>query len=361
MNKKIKRTISSVWGLTAVLAVVLFGIIILLVSFMAWFGYMGVKTERITATFLLEKPGVVILAICIISLTLGIIIMLIVQKLLISPIRKMTKALQQLAAGKFNTRLHLDNALQPKEIITFSESFNKTAEKLSSVEILRSDFISNFSHEFKTPIHSLVGIAELLKNGDCPPEETKEYLDIIIDQSKRLASLSTNVLYLTKLETDTASVDMQTFNLSELLRQKLVMFDHKCLEKELEIYTSIEPVEFYGNDSLLSQMIENILDNAIKFSPVGSTIFVSLQKEKKRTIFKVKDHGCGMAKETIARIFEKFYQGDTSHSAEGFGLGLPMVKKIVELHHGQLTVESQIGKGSVFTIELPEKPETDVF
>lgn len=337
------------------MAVVLFGMILILISFMAWFGYMGVKTERISPLFLIEKPSIMIMVICVISLTLGIVIMTIVQKLLIGPIGEMTKAMQQLADGKFDTRVRLSSTFRPREIITFTESFNKTAEALSSVEILRSDFINNFSHEFKTPIHSLVGIAELLKSGDCSPEETEEYLDIIIDQSKRLASLSTNVLYLTKLETAAAPVEMETLNLSELLRQKLVMFDHQCSEKGVELETNIEQVELYGNENLLLQMMGNILENAIKFSPEGESISVDLLASEDRAVFKVTDHGCGMDQETIGRIFDKFYQGDTSHSAEGFGLGLPMVKKIVELHRGRLVVESQVEKGSVFTIELPLK------
>ncbi|MGN0203597.1 MAG: ATP-binding protein [Coprococcus sp.] len=352
MNRNRKYQSPTAWSLTVLLAAVLFGIIVFLISFFAWFGYMGVKTERISPLFLIEKPSVMIVVICVISLILGLVIMTIVQKLLIGPICEMTKAMQQLAAGKFDTRVPM-SMFRPREIVTFTESFNKTAETLSSVEILRSDFINNFSHEFKTPIHSLVGIAELLRGGDCSPEEMEEYLDIIIDQSKRLASLSTNVLYLTKLETETVPVEMKMLNLSELLRQKLVMFDHKCNEKRLELHTNIEQIELYGNDNLLLQMIGNILDNAIKFSPEGDSVLVELLAKEDRVVFKVTDHGCGMDKETINRIFDKFYQGDTSHSAEGFGLGLPMVKKIVELHRGRLTVESRVGKGSVFTVELP--------
>lgn len=350
-----KQKLPPTWGLTVILAAILFGIVTLLISFLAWFGYMGVKTGRISPLFLIERPSVMILLICAISLTLGIVIMAIVQKLLIGPIGEMTKAMQQLAEGKFDTRVPL-STFRPREIVSFTESFNKTAETLSSVEILRSDFISSFSHEFKTPIHALVGIAELLKSGECSPAETEEYLDIIIDQSKRLASLSSNVLYLTKLETGAAPVEMEELNLSELLRQKLVMFDHKCSEKSLDLQANIEPVELCGNDNLLLQMIGNILDNAIKFSPEGGRIMVELQAKEDRAVFRVTDQGCGMDQATIDRIFDKFYQGDTSHSAEGFGLGLPMVKKIVELHRGRLTVESRLGTGSAFTVELPTTP-----
>lgn len=353
MNKKTKHTFSSSWGLTAILTLILFGIIIILVSFMALIGYIGVRNGQITATYLLEKPIVVILAICIISLIISIVIMLIIQRLLIRPINQVTKAMQQLATGNFEERIYLKDSLRPREIKTFAESFNKTAEALSSVEILRTDFINNFSHEFKTPIHSLVGIAEFLKSGDCPPEEINEYLDAIIDQSKRLATLSTNVLYLTKLETETTSLEMKNLDLSELLRQRLLLFDYKCNEKKLNVKTYINPLTLYGNADLLSQMMGNILDNAIKFSPDGSSISVELLSKENYAVFKVKDHACGMDKETINRIFEKFYQGDASHATEGFGLGLPMVKKIVELHCGRLKVESQVGKGTAFTIELP--------
>lgn len=355
MNKQEKYLAPPTWGLTVILAAILFTIIALLVSLIAWLGCMGVKTGRISPLSLIEKPSVMFAAICVISLILGIVIMAIVQKLLIGPIGEMTKAMQQLAAGKFDTRVPF-RTFRPREIVTFTESFNKTAEALSSVEILRSDFINNFSHEFKTPIHSLVGIAELLKSGACSPEETGEYLDIIIDQSKRLASLSTNVLYLTKLETETAPVAMEPLNLSELLRQRLVLFDHKCSEKNLELQTEIEPVELSGNDNLLLQMMSNLLDNAIKFSPEGGSVLVELQAREDWAVFKVTDHGCGMDQATMERIFDKFYQGDPSHSAAGFGLGLPMVRKIVELHQGRIKVESRVGKGSAFTVELPKNP-----
>lgn len=351
MNRK--KSISSVWGLTVILSIIVFGVIVILVSFFASLGIKGVRSGKITETALLERPGIAVLAICIISLILGIVIMVIIQKFLISPIKKMTEAVRQLAVGNFDTRINSYNPFQPKELRDFSESFNKTAERLSSVEILRNDFINNFSHEFKTPINSLVGIAELLKTGDCSPEKTAEYLDVIIDQSKRLAALSANVLYLTKLETGAASFEMEQINLSELLRRTILLFDHKCGEKELELNAEIQPAEVYGNSDLLSQMMSNILDNAIKFSPEKSKISVELSEKESRAVFRVTDRGCGMDKETVGRIFDKFYQGDTSHSAEGFGLGLPMVKKIVELHHGQLKVESKLGKGSVFTIELP--------
>lgn len=357
MIEENKHKTSSDWRFTAILSALLFGIILFLVSCMAWLVHIGIKTEKLTPFFLFSSPGVVIGAVCVISLILGLIIMSVVQKMLINPIGQMTEATQELAAGNFDIRIHLDSVFHPKEIAMFSEGFNKTAEALSSVEILRTDFINNFSHEFKTPIHSLVGIAELLKSGDCSPQEEEEYLDIIIDQAKRLASLSTNVLYLTKLETGTAPLEMEQLNLSELLCQKLVMFDHKCSEKALELETDIEAVALRGNGDLLSQMISNILDNAIKFSPEGGTVFVTLSVKGNSAVFRVRDQGCGMSRETMDRIFDKFYQGDASHCAEGFGLGLPMVKKIVELHRGRLNVESCVGKGSVFTIKLPMGPE----
>lgn len=163
------------------------------------------------------------------------------------------------------------------------------------------------------------------------------------------------MLYLTKLETGASPIEMDTLNLSELLRQVLVMFDFKCSEKELEIETEIEEIKFYGSADLLMQMMSNILGNAIKFSPNRESIEVELLDQGNHAIFRVTDYGCGMDEKTISRIFDKFYQGDTSHSAEGFGLGLPMVKKIVELHRGRIVVNSQVEKGSVFTVELPMK------
>ncbi|MGN1020768.1 MAG: ATP-binding protein [Aristaeellaceae bacterium] len=350
MTKQKKTT--SALGLTALLTLILFAVILLLISFLAWFGYMGVKTGRISPMFLIERPSVMILTICVISLVLGAILMGIIRHLLIRPIGRMSQAMQQLAEGHFDTRIAMSD-FRPKEILLFTENFNKAAEALGSVEILRSDFISNFSHEFRTPIHTLVSIAELLRSGECSPEETGEYLDIIIDQARRLSSLAANVLYLTRLETAAAPMETHELNLSELLRQNLVMFDHQCSEKRLDLQTDISPVQLRGNADLLLQMMRNILDNAIKFSPEGAAVRVELRAQEDRAVFRVTDHGCGMDQATLDHMFDKFYQGDTSHSAEGFGLGLPMVRRIVELHRGTITVESSVGTGSAFTVELP--------
>lgn len=344
------------WQLTALLAVIIFGVIILLISLVAWFGCMGVRSGQISATFLLESPLGITVAVLVISLLLSVVIMLVVQRLLIRPLNQMTWAVRQLAEGHFDTRIQLDDLLHPREVTDFAEHFNIAAERLGSVEILRSDFINNFSHEFRTPIHALVGIAELLKAGGLSPEENEEYLDIIIAQSRRLSELSTSVLSLTKLES-TSRVDMAPVNLSELLRQKLLLFDLACSEKALQLEADIAAVQLEGNESLLAQMMGNLLDNAIKFSPQEGVLQVSLHQRDGRAVFRVQDHGCGMDQQTLEHVFDKFYQGDRAHATEGFGLGLPMVKKIVELHQGLLTVESQVGEGSVFTVALPLRQE----
>lgn len=286
----------------------------------------------------------------VLSAFVGTGLAILVSRIPLKPIRLLIEAINQLAQGNFHVRIHLDTT---EEFVRLSESFNRMAQELENTELLRSDFINNFSHEFKTPIVSLRGFAKLLKSPDLTPTERNEYLDIIIHESNRLAQLSSNVLNLSKIENLSILSDMKSFNLSEEIRQSVLLLESKWQKKELSLIIDMDELDYYGNKSLLNQVWINLIDNAIKFSPEKGKIRLKLQKQMDKMVFQIMDNGCGMSRETEERIFERFYQGDTSHTEEGNGLGLTVVKKIVELHGGRITVRSEDGFGSTFTVILP--------
>ncbi len=226
-------------------------------------------------------------------------------------------------------------------------------QELSSIQTFRSDFINNFSHEFKTPIVSIRGFAKLLKEGDLTEEERQEYLDIIISESERLADLSTNVLNLSKYESIEIVSDVKPFRIDEQIRRTLVLLESKWEKKDLDMNVELEEIVYNGNAELLQLIWINLLDNAIKFTKNNGNIQIRLSKWNGGIRFQVQDDGTGMDQQTQAHIFDKFYQADNSHKTNGNGLGLTLVKRIVELCKGRIEVQSEIGNGSVFTVWLP--------
>ncbi len=217
--------------------------------------------------------------------------------------------------------------MSPTEIREFKAAFNKAAEELSGTELLRKDFVNNFSHEFKTPIVSISGFADLLLDEDVTPEEQREYLQIIRDESKRLAQLSGSVLLLNRIEAQTILTDCTDFSLDEQLRQCILVTRQKWRDKPLQFEAELAPCTYHGSEALVKEIWLNLLDNAAKFSPENGTISVTLHCEQGRPVVAVTDQGCGMDAETCCHIFEQFYQGDTSHRTQGNGLGLAMAQK----------------------------------
>lgn len=276
-----------------------------------------------------------------------------IRLVLVNPIVKMVQAMNRLAAGDFTVRLQPSTrGYEPTEIREFKAAFNKAAEELSGTELLRKDFVNNFSHEFKTPIVSINGFADLLLDDDVPPDEQREYLQIIRDESKRLARLSSGVLLLSRVEAQTILTDRADFALDEQLRQSILVTQQKWRGKAPDFKAELSPCLCNGSEALLKEVWLNLLDNAAKFSPDGGTIGVTLRVADGQAVVSVTDQGCGMDDETRRHIFEQFYQGDTSHKTQGNGLGLAMVQKIVALHGGQITVDSHPNRGSCFTVRL---------
>lgn len=272
------------------------------------------------------------------------------SRVVLKNIREFIEATEKLSRGDFSARL---NIKKPPEFQILSKNFNAMAEELGGIEVLRTDFINNFSHEFKTPIISIKGFAEILKDDDLSKEEKNEYLDIIIEESKRLSSLATNVLNLSKIETQVILNDIQRFNIGEQIRQSILLLDSKFQAKNILLDINIEDCYINGNKEMLNQVWVNLLENAIKFNRENGIVSVNIKKKEENIFINISDTGRGIAKEFIPKIFDKFYQVDTSHSTNGNGLGLAIVKKIVELHNGTIKCDSIVSKGSKFTIMLP--------
>ncbi len=281
----------------------------------------------------------------------SVIIMSIAGRNVTNPIRKLTKATQKVANGDFDVFIEVDDD-NNSEVAQLSRSFNNMVTELKSNEMLKNDFISNVSHEFKTPLATVSGFAKLLQSGNCTPQEEKEYIDIIRTETDRLTVLCSNILKLSKIENQTILTKTTEFSLDEQIRNTILLMESQWEQKDLELEIDLDPVTFNGDEELLQQVWSNLIGNAIKFTHKGGTVAISLKSTPELITVKVSDNGIGMSEETQKHIFEKFYQGDTSHAAIGNGLGLAIVKRIIDMNGGTIAVESRLGEGSVFTVQL---------
>ena len=297
-----------------------------------------------------KNPFTIITITLIACIIIGSIIAPLISRKIFKSMNQFMNVMNQLASGDFSARL---NITHPPEYKLLSENFNRMAEELGGIEVLRTDFINNFSHEFKTPIVSIKGFAEVLKDDRLTKEERDEYLDIVIEESTRLSSLATNVLTLSKVETQSILTDKQFFNLGEQLRQCILILDSKLSKKDILLNLDIRDYFISGNKEMLNQVWLNLLDNAIKFSLPEGIIEVGMKKQNDSIIVTITDTGCEIAKDALPKIFDKFYQEDDSHGTMGNGLGLSIVHKIITLHKGSIICESTISKGTSFTISLP--------
>lgn len=288
-----------------------------------------------------------IMTINIISIIIGSVLFLFVGKIIIKPIKRMIKATKNISSGNFD--MELENN-RKDEIGILISSFNTMAKELRSIEILRNDFISDISHELRTPLTSIEGYTKLLR--DCNEEEKIEYIDIIMDETKRLSILTTNILTLNQIDNQNISVSMEYFAIDEQIRKAILILGDKWVDKDIELEIDLEGVKYRGNQSLMYQVWINLIDNAIKFSPKGETIKIKLHEEQGTIIFSIKDNGAGISKENQKRIFEKFYKGDKSRNTDGNGLGLSITKRIIEIHEGEILLESDIGVGTNIIVKL---------
>lgn len=311
--------------------------------------YAGLMIMKWLGIFSEHFEGLIFMALFIIvSAILGTVIAYLVARHVLSPMNDLKKAIHEVETGNFN--VSVNSTKSPQALEELISSFNKMAAELGGIELFRSDFINSFSHEFKTPIVSIEGFARRLKKEDLPEEKRREYIDIIISESKRLTKLSTNILMLNKLENQQIITDRDSFRLDEQIRSCILLLEKQWSKKDISFDVEIEEINFFGNQEMLSQVWLNVIGNSIKFSPEGSVISVSGFKRDGRIKIGIKDNGEGMDEHTLEHIFERFYQGDSAHSAEGNGLGLPLVKRIIELCGGTIRVESEKGRGTLFTV-----------
>ena len=268
--------------------------------------------------------------------------------------RRITDAARQIIAGDFSVRIPQPGKLAREEGFgEIIDCFNQMAEELSSVETLRTDFISNVSHEMKTPLAAMHNYGTLLQTPELSEQKRLEYAKGVTEGSRRMADMMTNILKLSKLENQQIFPNMETYDLGEQLCEALLQYESVWEREEIEIGTDIEEdVRIHADRELLSLVWNNLLSNAFKFTPKGGSVRLSLRADGQNAVVQVQDSGCGMTPETGAHIFEKFYQGDTSHATRGNGLGLALVKRVVDIVHGEIDVESAPGKGSTFTVTI---------
>lgn len=269
---------------------------------------------------------------------------------LIDPLQKVGTAMEKIADGDYSVRLETQN--NSKEIQEIYTGFNMMAKELEATEIIQTDFISNVSHEFKTPIAAIEGYSMLLQDDENLTDEQKEFIEKIIFNANRLSSLTGSVLLLSKLENQSIVPNKVHFDLDEQIRQSILSLESEWERKNIDFNIELDDTDYLGNESLLHHIWDNLISNAIKFSPEGGKIDITLSNFEQRIVFAISDEGPGISDEAKNHIFDKFYQEDSSHKQYGNGLGLALVKKIVDLEGGEIFVVNNTDAGCKFTIIL---------
>lgn len=354
--KRSKKS-TSLLSVNIILALAVFAVLVVALGLAASVAYILVGVGIMESGENGWSASYIILFMVISSIVLGSAASFVVSKFLLRPVKRIIKSMDRLSEGDFTTRM----AVEESTIDTFrqlSQKFNSLAEELESTEMLRSDFINNFSHEFKTPIVSITGLAKVLKKGKLSEEQRREYLDAIEEESMRLSYLATSVLNLTKVENQSILTDITCFNLSEQIRSCILLLDTKWEKKQLNFALDFDEYYIEANEELLKQVFINLVDNAIKFSENGGSVDISIENEDDSILVSVSNYGKEISPEQKQKIFNKFYQADESHSSEGYGVGLAIVKKIVTLHNGNISVESENGR-TTFTVILPQNITTE--
>lgn len=351
-----KRNGPKGFPLTLVFSLIVFCILSITVVIAAVAAFILVRMGILTGIWQ-EFPSAnyVILFMVIASMVIGMAVSAISSRIPLKPVTMLVEKMNRLATGDFQVRIDFGKPFGKHPAVAgLSESFNKMAEELEKTEMLRNDFINNFSHEFKTPIVSIAGFAKLLKRGNLTEQQKAEYLDIIEEESLRLSYMATNVLNLTKVENQTILTDVTRYNLSEQLRSCILLLENKWSQKALSFQLNFGEYQILANEELLKQMWINLIDNAVKFSPDQGEIQLKVSEREETISVSVINHGPDISPEDQEKIFLKFYQADQSHSTEGNGVGLAIVKRIAQLHRGSVFVESGGGL-TCFTVELPKR------
>lgn len=286
-----------------------------------------------------------------ISILSGAAIAVGLSKIFVSPMMKLGDAMRKVAGGDFTVRLDCTSKI--RDVREVYGSFNTMVKELGNTETLQTDFVSNVSHEFKTPINAIEGYASLLQDSQLTDEQKNAYIDKIIFNTRRLSDLVGNILLLSKVNNQTISLKASTFRLDEQVRQSILALESKWEKKEIEFDIDLDEIEHTGYENLLSHVWLNLIDNAVKFSPQNGQIRIRLKQLAGSVTFSIWDNGLPIPEADIDRIFNKFYQGDNSHASEGNGLGLALVRRIVAAAHGTINVTSSEDAGTEFVVALP--------
>ena len=285
-----------------------------------------------------------------VCLLIGILVTGQLSKYFFDPIKKLRLAMDKVADGDFSARL--EEKSSSKEIMEIYTGFNLMAHELSTTEILQTDFVSNVSHEFKTPINAIEGYSTLLQDADNLDDDQRRYIDKILFNTQRLSSLVGSILLLSKLENQQIPTNQTEYRLDEQIRQSVVALETTWVEKDIELDVELDRVSYLGNEQMMRHVWDNLISNAVKFSPRGGTVQLRLTQKARKLIFTIEDQGPGLSEHAQKHIFDKFYQEDSSHKQEGSGLGLALVKRILTIEKGQITAENIRSGGCRFTVTL---------
>ena len=288
-----------------------------------------------------------------VCLLIGILVTSQLSKYFFNPIKKLRIAMDKVADGDFSVRL--EEKSSSKEIMEIYTGFNLMAHELSSTEILQTDFVSNVSHEFKTPINAIEGYSTLLQGSENLDDEQKEYIEKILFNTQRLSSLVGSILLLSKLENQQIPTNQTEYRLDEQIRQSVVALESAWVQKDIELDVELDRVSYLGNEQMMRHVWDNLISNAVKFSPQGGTVKLCLSQKARKLTFTIEDQGPGLSEDAQKHIFDKFYQEDSSHKQEGSGLGLALVKRILTIEKGQITAENIHEGGCRFTVTLRTK------
>lgn len=304
---------------------------------------------------ILGGPFSVVTAVFLLSLFIATALAYYVNNHILRPIVSLSNASKNVAKGDFDIRIHKKTHID--ELDTTFKNFNSMVAELNSIETLRNDFIAGVSHEFKTPLSAIEGYATLLQDEAISSEERNEYIKKIHDNTRLLSELTGNILLISKLENQKFNSAKKSFRLDEQIREAILTHEVTWTKKEQELDIDLDEIEYFGEEGLLIHVWMNLVGNALKFTQEKGKVSVKLKRIGNNAVVTVSDNGIGMSEETKKHIFDKFYQGDTSHKGKGNGLGLSLCLKIVETSHGKIECESTLNKGTSFTVTLPIKTD----
>ena len=324
--------------------------------FICMAGFIGVALLATLATWGLEHLGINVptfVWLRIFTLLLGSATAAGFSVAFFAPISRLSRAMKEVAGGNFQVKVETRSLF--RDIRDIYDNFDLMVRELGATETLQTDFISNVSHEFKTPISAIEGYASLLQEHQQSSEEQAEYVDKILFNTRRLSALAGNILLLSKLDSQSIRPRRERFRLDEQVRQSILALERRWTEKDVDFDVDLDEIEYTGYAGLLQHVWSNLIDNAIKFGPRGGLIRMRMLRENGSILFTIDDEGPSIPDEDKARIFNKFYQGDSSHESEGNGLGLALVRKIVAMHGGEVRVEDPPLGGCRFAVSLPEQ------